>query len=176
MKENELRPVEGNVEILRDFGDPDADLKPIIAVRIIAVFVFLLICSSIDAVVSAGVPAIAQPATLEVWHAGTRLLIPNRVMENYQKEADSWSHPSVYLFANHFFTGPSFQNKRKETAYIPLVKERAGKTEQKEVWVDIMNIRTIPENSSAYITISDIHIIDLGSNGKDLYFGVKVDN
>ena len=133
MKENEPRLLRGNVEILREFGDPHADLKPIIAVRIGAVLLILLISFSINAVVSAGVPDIAQAATVEVWPAGTRLLIPNRVMENYEKEADSWSHPSVYLFVNYFFTASSFQDNRKDTVYLPLVKEGAGKTEQREV-------------------------------------------
>ena len=76
MKENEPRLLRGNVEILREFGDPHADLKPIIAVRIGAVLLILLISFSINAVVSAGVPDIAQAATVEVWPAGTRLLIP----------------------------------------------------------------------------------------------------
>ena len=176
MKENEPRLLKGNVEILREFGDPHANLKSIIAVRIVAVLVFLLISSSIDAVVSAGVPDIAQATTVEVWPAGTRLLIPNRVMENYQKEADSWSRPSVYLFANYFFTAPSFRDKRKETVYLPLVKEGAGKTEQREVWVDIMTISRARDSDSVFVTIGDLHVVDMSANGKDLYVSVKVDN
>ena len=157
---------------------PDTDLKqakPIIAARIIAAFVFLLISSSIDASDSAAVPAIAKPATLEVWPAGTRLLIPNRVMEDYQKESDLWTHPSVYLFANYFLTGPSLQEKRKETVYIPLAKEQAGKAEQREVLMDIMNIRKTPDNHDAFVTSFDIHIISINSNGEDLYIGEKVE-
>ena len=108
MNESEFQSVEGSGEAFRDFGDPEADMKqakPIIAARIIVACVFLLISSSIDASDSAAVSAIAQPATLEVWPAGTRLVIPNKVMGKYQEESDSWSYPSVYLFANYFFTG-----------------------------------------------------------------------
>ena len=176
MQENEPRLPKGNVEILREFGDPHADLKPIIAVRIVTVLLILLISFSLDAAVSARVHYIDQPSTLEVWPAGTRLLIPSRVMENYQKEADSWSHPSVYFFANYFFTAPSFRDKRKETVYLPLIKKEVGKMEQREVFVDIMNIRRAQDSDGVFVTIGDLHIVYMSANGKDLYISMKVDN
>ena len=137
-------------------------------------FIFLLIFSFISTSESASTTA--QLTTPEVWTAGTRLLIPDRVMENYEKESDSWSHPSVYLFANYFFTGPSLKDKRKETVYIPLVKEQAGEGEQKEVMMDIMNVRRSKDNDSVFITTNNLHVIVIKINEKDLYVGARVDN
>ena len=176
MKETAPRLQRSNVEKLRNFSDPRGSLASIATARIVAVFLILLITFPIDTADSAGVPDIAQSSTLKVWPAGTRLLIPNRVMEYYQKEADSWSRPSVYLFANYFLTAPSFWDKGKETVYLPLVKELAGKTEQREIWVNIMNIRRVRNNESVFVTIGEIHVVDISTNGKDLYVSVKADN
>ena len=118
-------------------------------------FVFLLIFSFISTSESASTTA--QLTTPEVWTAGTRLLIPDRVMENYEKESDSWSHPYVYLFAKYFSTGPSLKDKRKETVYIPLVKEQAGEGEQKEVMMDIMNVRRSKDNGNVFITLQEVN-------------------
>ena len=93
-------------------------------------------------------------------------------MDSYRKVSDSWSRPSVYLFANYFLTGPSLEDERKETVYVPLVNERGGEAEQREVLMDIMNIRSVPGEDGAYVTDGDIHIIALDSNGKKSFIGV----
>ena len=179
MNKREFQMFKGRGNVFHDFVDPDSDLKqakPVIAARIIAAFVFLLISSSVNATDCDAVPAIVQPSTLEVWAEGTRLLIPNRVMENYEREKDSWSYLSVYFFANYFRTGPSLQDKGKDTVYIPLVKGQVGKAERREVWMDIMNVINIRENSNVYVTIDDIHVVGINSNGEYLYVGSRVDN
>ena len=135
---------------------------------------FLLI--SFFASTSESASATAQFATSEVWPVGTRLLIPDRVMKAYEKESDSWSYPRVYLFANYFFTAPSLHDKRKETVYIPLVKEQAGEGEQKEVMMDIMNISRSLNNKKVFITIENLKIIKIKINGKGLYAGARVEN
>ena len=162
MNESEFPRVENSGRVFPDCGDPDPDLmqaKLIIAARIIAALIVLLISSPIGTSHSAEVPAIIQSDTFEVWPAGTRLRIPNRVKENYKEEADSWSDPYVYLLANHFLTGPSLQDQRKETVYIPLVKEQAGEAERREVFVDFFQIRRISDNPSVFVTDVDMHII-----------------
>ena len=86
-------------------------------------------------------------------------------MKAYEKESDSWSYPSVFLFANYFFTGPSLHDKRKETFYIPLVKEQVGEGEQKEVMMDIMNIRKSPDSEKVFITVKNLKIIKINGKG-----------
>lgn len=118
--------------------------------------------------------ATAQLTTPEVWPAGTRLLIPDRVMKEYEKESDSWSYPSAFLFTKYFFTGPSLHEKKKDTVYIPLVKEQVGEGEQKEVMMDIMNIRSSRDSNNVFITVKNLKIIKI--NEKGLYVGVRADN
>ena len=171
-----VQRIEGSREVVHDFGGRDADLKqvkPIIAARVISALAFLLVFSVTNS--CHVVPAVAQPA-LEVWPAGTRLLIPNRVMENYQREAASWTYPSVYLYANYFFTGPSLRDEGKETVYVPLVKKQAGKEDQREVWIDIMDVRQPGDNHNVFVTRSEIHIITMNKNEEDVTFGMRVGN
>ena len=137
-----------------------------------AFFTFLLFSTFVCTSESAS--AAAQLTTPEVWPVGTRLLIPDRVMKAYEKESDSWSRLSVFLFANYFFTAPSLQDKRKETVYIPLIKEQAEDGEQKEVMMDIMNIRRSPDSEKVFITVKNLKIMKI--NEKGLYVGVRADN
>ena len=133
---------------------------------------FLLI--SFFASTSESASATAQFTTSEVWPAGTRLLIPDRVMKSYEKESDSWSRPSAFLFTNYFFSGPSLHEKRKDTFYIPLIKEQAGEGEQKEVMMDVMNIRRSRDSEKVFISIKKLKIIKI--NEKGLYVGARADN
>ena len=97
-------------------------------------------------------------------------------MEEFQRESDSWTYPSVYLFANYFITAPSLRNRRKETVYIPLAKETAGRAKGKEVMMDIMNIRRISDNPSVFATIGRLHVIPMCLYGKDYFVGASVED
>ena len=188
MNVGKFQLVKDSGDVFRDSSDSDPHLmqaKPIIAARIIATFVLLLVSSPIDASDPAAVPAVVQPATFEGWPAGTRLHIPNRVMKSYQEEANSWTYPHVYHFANYFITGPSLQDDRKDTVYLPYVKKQAGKAEQsadsgiiaqREVWIDISNIRRISVNPSVHVTDGDMRIIVINLAGEDRYVGVRVEH
>ena len=179
MNERELDPAEGSGEVSRDFDGPGAGpkhAKPTVAARFIAVLAFLLVSAFVEASDSAAEPGAVQPAALEVWPAGTRLLIPNRVMKEYREVSESWTYPSVYLFANHFITAPSVRDRKKETAYIPLVRETAGKAEGKEVMTDIMNIRRSSDDRSVFVTTGEIHVISMNVYGRELYVGARVDD
>ena len=137
--------------------------------------IFLFPLSSLSNSDSFAIPAV-QPVMDEVWPAGTHLLIPDRVMRSYHEESDSWSDPSVYLMANYFLTASSFRDKRKETVYIPLVNGKTGEEEQKEALVDMMEVRRVKDNDSAFITIHELHILVIKTDGENLYIGARLDN
>ena len=148
-------------------------MKCWVTALIIAVLVLLLILPSVDASDSAAVPDLEIPAAFEVWPAGTRLVIPNRVMTAYRQEAGSWTYASVYLYANYFITAPSFRDPRKETVYVPFVREQ-GRGKKREVFIDIMDVRRTPGPDSRFVTRGDIGIIVLSSDGKCRYVGGSV--
>ena len=114
-------------------------------------------------------------SALEIWPAGTRLVVSNRVLTNYQQEADSWSSPYLYFLANDFTTGPSHQDPRKETVYVPLVREQEEK--QREVWIDIMALKKTPgtdSRDSRFSVTSDIIVMPLDLPEECQYVGVQV--
>ncbi|MCY4137189.1 MAG: hypothetical protein OXF56_02850 [Rhodobacteraceae bacterium] len=96
----------------------------------------------------------------EVWPAGTRLLIPERVVEEYQKESEAWRGVSAFFFTKYFVSGPSFREEWTDTFYLPFIKAQAGDAERVEVWMDIMAIRRDSNRRDAFKTTDDMIIVD----------------
>ena len=93
--------------------------------------------------------------------AGTRLVIPQGILERYQAASTSWdlTYPDVYLFLNYFVTAPSRDDKRKETAYIPL--SLGDGTNGVILWMDIRKVYRVDEERVVFRTRDDIKFSDL---------------
>ena len=98
---------------------------------------------------------------VEGWPSGTRLLIPDRVMKDFQKVSEAWSQLSTFFFANYFVTGPTLRDKRTETVYLPFVKAQVRKVDRKEVWMAIATYVRDTNRPDEFKTTEDVYVIQL---------------
>ncbi len=98
----------------------------------------------------------------DILPAGTRMVIPTEIMQEYQFVSKKWGHPFNYLSHYYSSLGPSTLHKDQHTYYIPLSREDKQNTEQpiskKAVMVDLMNVK-MNEEGTVFTAVRDSYII-----------------
>ncbi len=97
----------------------------------------------------------------DILPAGTRMVIPTEIMQEYQFVSKKWGHPFNYLSHYYSSLGPSTLHKDQHTYYIPLSREEDKQnTEQpvsRTVMVDLMNVK-MNEESTVFTTRNTVNI------------------
>ena len=101
-----------------------------------------------------------QPPPSEIGlPAGTRLVIPKAIMQQYQKEGESWGKPGYYLGYYYSFAESSLTEEDVDTFYSPFSREDGKEVGGKPiVVVDITKLKWIDEEKGIMITLEDIPI------------------
>ena len=123
--------------------------KPVLSVLFTVLFSMVISAEEADGTLS----------TDAVLPAGTRLVIPQGIVERYQAESHSWSWIFTYFFINYFVTAPSRDDKRKETTYVPLSLEDG--TKGIILWVDGTKIYWADKEKGVFGITDDIKLSDL---------------
>ena len=93
------------------------------------------------------------------WRAGTRLVIPARIVREWQEALDSWTYVYTFFFANYSIPGQALLLPRSYTFYIPLVGALCG--ERREVLVDMLLVTRsgAREDSREFVVSEDVLVL-----------------
>ena len=119
-----------------------------------------------------GSKAFAQEDNIETLSAGTAMVIPSWIMDEYKANSYLYSRPFNYLVDHYTVIGPSYLEEGESTYYIPLTSTEKDNTipESKITMVDIANIKQHPQDkSNRFVTIKNIKapIFNLKKSAKD---------
>ena len=104
--------------------------------------------------------------TSGVLPAGTRLVIPRRVLEDFEQKKHKWSQVRTYLMANFHVSGPSLLDEGKDTFYVPLARQNGPNKET--ILVDILNFRSIDiGNKKLFVTERETVALEVTNSIRD---------
>ena len=91
----------------------------------------------------------------ELVPAGTAMVIPSRILEEYQSH-QFYGQPFNYLIDRYIVIGPSDLQKGESTYYIPLsLKDDNSESKEKITMVDVNNIKKNPEDEKVFFIRHD---------------------
>ena len=90
-------------------------------------------------------------------------MIPEAIMQQYQKEADLWSKPGYYLAYYYSFVGPSLREGKEIDAFYCLLSRGDGEEVggKSLVVVDFTKLRWIDKEKGIFATLEDMRIKDI---------------
>ena len=100
----------------------------------------------------------------DVIPAGTHMVIPREIMEEYKPKEREWGHPFNYLSHYYSALGPSMIHKGRHTYYVPLSRkmdEEDANQCSEMIWISLQEIRVIVDGR-LFRTVKDMHVVELG--------------
>jgi len=105
--------------------------------------------------------------------AGTRMVIPLKIMAEYQVSSDEWGHPFFYLSEHYSTIELSTWITGQTTFYVPLSREDGENREEhgETVMMDIMNVNITDEG--IFKTVQNTYVIKVMSGNKYIFIAVS---
>ena len=98
---------------------------------------------------------------IETLSAGTAMVIPSWIMDEYKAKSYLYGRPFNYLVDRYTVIGPSYLEEGESTYYIPLTSTEKDNPipDSKITMVDIANIKQHPQDKNIFIILQNTQMV-----------------